>query len=121
MTYSNIRVPSPSARFLLLLCSHALREKTVDAIPVAPVVILPNLLQGGWIVAGFQFGFEAVGKVTFRRDVGKEMREIRKVRLLRTERASERDGGRISRQTRHNQVHRCDGSHDLSQRWLASD
>jgi hypothetical protein len=57
---------SSSACFLLLLCGHAFREKSVDSVLLAPVVILPNLIQGYPVIACSQFGLEAVGEVALR-------------------------------------------------------
>jgi hypothetical protein len=50
----------------LLLCGHAFREKSVNSILLAPVVILPNLIQSYPVVACSQFGLEAMGEMALR-------------------------------------------------------
>jgi hypothetical protein len=101
----------------MFLCSHALGKKGIDAVALAPRIILPNLLQGGSVVTRSQFGLEAVGEVALGRDVGKKMGEIRKVGFFRTDGATERDDSKV---VPHDQVHGCDCSHCLFQRESAT-
>jgi hypothetical protein len=60
-TYICVRRSSSSASLLLLLRRHAFREKRVDAVLLAPLVVLPHFFQGVRVIARFQFGFETVG------------------------------------------------------------
>jgi hypothetical protein len=110
-TYSDIRRPPSPSRLLLLLCGHALGKQRIDAISLAPSVIVADLFQGGRVVACSQFGLEAVGEMALGGNVGEEMGEVREPGLLGTQGALERDGNRVA--PHDNQVHGRNCGHDL--------